>query len=231
MDPKASLIKERLEAMERVGEVIASFLYGQQAIPPLDLDRDLDAIAIISDFPQGLRYRFSSLGKGYLNAIFVDKELFELDVSKGVLGDFLADKLSMPYLPLSNSEYLREEEVKAKERFVLEILEGLILEYGRLAEGLLLDRRYFPLARIKKRAGLLPQLGSTFAGFKPASKFFESVLDGYELAIRNLVGAGVLRYDGELLSISEDFVERVLSKRTMARVVNLIEEGSKALKA
>ncbi len=231
MDPKASLIKERLEAMERAGEVIASFLYGQQAISPLDLDRDLDAVAIISDFPQGLRYRFSGLGNGYLNALFVDRELFELDASKGVLGDFLADKLSMPYLPLSNPEYLKEEEVKAKERIVLEILEGLILEYGRLAEGLLFDRRYFPLARIKKRAGLLPNLGSTFASFKPASKFFESVLDGYELAIGNLVKAGVLRYEGELLSISGDFIERTLSKRAMARVVNLMEEGSRALKA
>jgi tRNA A-37 threonylcarbamoyl transferase component Bud32/predicted nucleotidyltransferase len=234
MDPRASLIKERLEAMERKGEVMASFVYGSQAIGQLDPRSDIDAVAIISDFPQGLRYRFSGLGDlggGYLNALFVDRELFELDVSKGALGDFLADKLLMPYLPLSNPEYLRGEEIKAKERAILEILEGLILEYGRLAEGLLLDPRYFPLARSRRRAGLLPQPGSTFAGLKSAGEFLEGVMGGYETAIENLVRAGILGREGGLLSISGDFIDRILSKRPMARIVNLIEEGGKALKA
>jgi tRNA A-37 threonylcarbamoyl transferase component Bud32 len=232
IDRKAPSLRARLEAMERRGEVIASLIYGPQAMGPLDLDRDLDALAIISNFPQGLRYRFSKLNGGYLNALFVDKDLLELDVSKGALGDFLVDKLSMPYLPLSNPEYLREKEVEAKGRIVVEILEGLILEYGRLAEGLVLDRKYFPLARIKKRAGLLLQPGSTFAGSsKPAAGFFEGVLEGYDLAIGKLVGSGILRREGDLLSISEDFIGRILSKRPMARVVNLIEESGKALKA
>lgn len=165
-------------------------------------------------------------------AIFyvVDKWVFEKDVDLGFLGEVFAVHLIFPYTPLVNAEYLRMEEIKLKKRFILELLENLVLDFSELSREIHIKPEYFVYEAMLSRARLFPPLYYTLFRFfqkKTRERNFSRVLDGYLCALKGLEKEGVVEHIDGFYKISKNFIEKVKGGRTL--FINLLRSAQKAL--
>ena len=102
-------LQEILSICERVSgnnRIVGLCLYGSRECGYYREDSDYDVLMILEDYQGGVRYQYEQFGTVYLALLKVDRELFELDVARGVLGGFVAGRLLAPYLPLIGDRYL-----------------------------------------------------------------------------------------------------------------------------
>jgi len=212
--------------------ITAACLYGSRIGGYAREDSDYDCLLILENYRDAVRYHYRRLGSINAALLAVDKELFEIDVEKGGLGDFVAGRLLSPYLPIENPQYLEAAELKEKRRVVEEEIEDLVLEYGELARGLEIRPEYFPLSRMKKRAKVYPPIRYSYVNLFRGDlreKNMRTILERYDKAIDVLTKSKVVRRENGSVVLENEYIDRILSMKTVERVVNVVEQSRRAL--
>ena len=212
--------------------ITAVCLYGSRVGGYAREDSDYDCLLILENYRDAVRYHYRRLNSINAALLAVDKELFELDIEKGGLGDFVAGRLMSPYLPIKNTEYLEAAELKVKSRVEQEAIEDLVLEYGELARGLEIRPEYFPLSRMKKRAKVYPPIRYSYVNLFRGDlkeKNMRTILEGYDKAIDVLARSNIVRRKNGFIILENEYIDRILSMKTLERVVNVVEQSRRAL--
>ncbi len=211
-------------------DLIGGCIYGSKIYGYEDVDSPYDCLLIMQDYERGIRYNYRGLEKKIkISFLMVDKELFEIDINNGKVGDFLSNRILTPYVPIKNSEYLLKKEILFKKRVIEEELESLIIEYGEISRSLIIKPEYFALARMVKRAKLYPPLGYNYSKILDDPKAIESIMMGFNEAMKEISKEGHIIIDGKNLSPTSEFIDKVISKRTFRKVVNIIDQSKASL--
>jgi len=212
--------------------ITATCLYGSRVGGYAREDSDYDCLLVLKNYRDAVRYHYRKLDSVNAAVLAVDKELFELDVEKGGLGDFVAGRLMSPYLPTKNSEYLEAAELQVKRRVVEEEAEDLVLEYGELSRGLEIRPEYFPLSRMKKRAKVYHPIRYSYVNLFRSDlkeRNMRKILEGYDKAIDILIKSKIVRRKNGAVILENEYIDRILSRKTIERVVNVVEQSRRAL--
>jgi len=212
--------------------ITATCLYGSRIGGYAREDSDYDCLLILESYRDAVRYHYRKLDSINVALLAVDRELFELDVEKGGLGDFVAGRLMSPYLTVENPQYFEAAELRVKRRVVEEEIEDLVLEYGELARGLEIRLEYFPLSRMKKRAKVYPPIRYSYLNLLRGDlreKNMRKILEGYDKAIDVLTKSRMVRRKNGFVVIENEYIDRILSMKTMERVVNVVDQSRRAL--
>ncbi len=233
MDEKtASSLSELVQEAVEDHNLVAALVYGSRIAGYARKDSLYDCMAICEEYSNGTRYsrqRLSDLAVGILE---VDNELFALDVKKGALGEFIAGRVLFPYVALEGTRYLAEKEVEIKERVVKEETENLVRQFGEASRGLVVRPEYFALSRILRRSKTYPPLRYSYLNtFGPnlRERNMSRVMPGYRSAIDRLVQHGILDETSEGFLIRDNFVDKILARKAIDRVVNVVEVSKRAL--
>lgn len=213
--------------------MVAMSLYGSRASGYARKDSDYDILLVLQDYAERVRYHYRMEDDLQLAVLAVDKEAIEQDAEKGALGDFVAGRLLPPYLPLRNPEYVKSLELTTKKRFVKEDLDDLIIEYGELSRGLLIQPEYLVLARMEKRAKAYPPLRYSYINMLRSDlreANMTAMLDGYMRALHALSDR-IVAFDGTTVTLRHAYIDTVLSYKILNRVVNLLDFSRKAFAA
>ncbi|MBS7623034.1 hypothetical protein KEJ39_05090 [Candidatus Bathyarchaeota archaeon] len=210
---------------------VATLVYGSRVAGYARRDSLYDCM-VIREYPGGTRYHHGRLGRVDVAILEVDNDLFLLDVKKGALGEFVAGRLLFPYLGLGGGDYLEQREIELKERVIVEEAEELVRQFGEASRGIVIDPEYFALSHILRRSKTYPPLRYSYLNTfceTLRDRNMARVMPGYRVAIRNIVGRGILEETGEGLSIKDDFVDSVLGRKTRDRVVDIVAVSKRAL--
>ena len=149
-----------------------------------------DLTIIVDDSKQGVeRTRRHLRGNEYVVTL-VSRNLFERDVKRGALGEFVAAILLEPYMPVYNGEYLSDKETELKIRVIKEELENLSLRYQDLLSEILIDPRFFFHVKMTRRAKIYPPLRSSY--LRHLLEEGTESHHGYGRALEDLVKSGLL---------------------------------------
>ncbi|MEM3653991.1 MAG: nucleotidyltransferase domain-containing protein, partial [Candidatus Bathyarchaeia archaeon] len=186
MNPLNETIKEKiLNECFNIAEnrkVIASCIYGSRICGYAREDSDYDVLLIIEDYPDSLRYHTRKLNGIFASILAIDKDIFEIDVKKGGLGEFISGRLLTPYLPIFNENFLQAMEKENKKRVIKEEIEDLIIEFGESTRGLIIEPKYFILSRMRKRAKVYPPIKYSYLNLLREDikeKNLERIMDGF----------------------------------------------------
>jgi tRNA A-37 threonylcarbamoyl transferase component Bud32 len=229
------LLKKVLEASKALTgglEETALCLYGSRVAGYAREDSDYNVLILLDQYGEGVRYYSRDLNGREGSCLIADKELFEMDVKAGSLGEFLAGRLIPPYLSLKGKSYLWRMEVALKKRICLEEMEELILEHGELSRGLMFKPEYVAISRMKRRMMVYPPLRYSYTmlltgGLK--EKNMKRIMPGFKQALKELESEGTVKLENGLIQPSDNFVDKVLSRRSVERVVNVLERSRRAI--
>ena len=214
-------------------DVISSCICGSGVFDCLKEDNLCDCLLILKDYDRGIRYSYRKLRKNVNIAfLIVDKELFEIDVRKGKIGDFIAGRILTPYLPIINADYLIDMESIFKKRVIKEEIENLIIEYGELSRSLVIRPEYFALVRMSKRAKTFPPLRYHYSRIfneKQKNANLKKIMKSFTKSIEDLAQEGLVKIDGDKVLLSYGYIDRVISKRTFRKFVNIMELSKASL--
>ncbi len=173
--------------------VVAICLYGSRAGGYARVDSDFDVILVLDEYSEGAGFQTRAIDEVDAAVLVVDRELFELDMKKGHLGEFFCARLLGPYVALKNSGYLKEMEIQAKKRIVQEELTDLVIEFQKMSHGLMIDPTYFALSRLRKRARHYPSVLYSYTNMLRRDLRninLGIILEGYGIALQDLCHAG-----------------------------------------
>jgi len=214
-------------------DLTASCISSSESLNCLKKSNSCDCLLVLKDYDKGIRYDHRKINKKTdIAFLLVDKELFEIDVKKGKIGDFIAGRLLTPFSSLINPEYLLKMEQVFKKRVIREEIESLIINYGELSRSIIIKPEYFVLARLSKRARTFPPLRNYY------SRIFDGNFDNTELnfimksfhsPVEDLVKKRVLKpYNGRFL-LPHKLIDDIVSRRNEKKFVNLKELSQASL--
>jgi len=212
-------------------DAIAICIYGSQAGGYAEADSDFDVLLVLEGYRKGAGFYYRKMNQVCAAILAVERKLLELDAKNGSLGEFLCTRLLGPYMALENPNYLRATEILTKRRVADEELRDLILEYGEISRGLVIDPAYLALSRLRKRARLYPALLNSYSNMlrndlKEAN--LQLILEGYRVVLEDLQKAGLVRSEGHKFALEERFIDDVLSRRSFGKVINVVEMSRRA---
>ena len=170
-------------------QITAACVYGPWVCGYADEKTDVNVLLVLDSFPLRLNTYSETLDGVNVSILTVNRIDFDADVKRGWLGEFAAEKVTLPYEPLNNGDYLWLSEVKVKKRNVLELLENLISEFPESSHEMLIKKEYFMYEVMVRRAKLFPPLTYSFLNtFKGTNerKNVETVMKGYLHAFEEL---------------------------------------------
>ncbi len=216
---------------ETVGsEIFAGCLYGPRTYAHVTGKTDMNILLIASNYKHKIRNFTRQIGEICLSILVIDKEVFESDAEQGEFGEFVAEIIALPYEPLVNRNYLEELEVKMKKRFVLELLESIILQYPELSLELFIKPEYFMYETMRRKAKLFPPLmHNLFSILKKEvrSQNVDFMMRGYLKALSKLEVENCVLYSDGYIRISKNFIEA--KRRQTTKISNILMSIQKAL--
>ena len=216
-DLKASVSKICMHiAASHESRVTAASFYGPWVCGYADEKSDLHVLLVLHNYRPRLRAYHKTLKEVRLFILAVDQRAFERDVKGGWLGEFVAEKLTVPYEPLVNEEYLQGQEVKVKRRIVSELLENIILEFPELSHELHIYPEYFIYEAIMRRARLFPLLTFSFLNMLREDlkrKNVESMIEGYLKALKELVRKNQVEFSNGYIKITRNLIRATKSRK------------------
>lgn len=177
--------------------VKAICVYGSHVAGYSREDSDYDVIILLSQFSQKIKYNYLKQ-EAECSALVVDSKSFENDCDRSTLGEFVSGRLLNPYQALEGKELVFQNEVKFKEKVILEGLYDCYAEYGRFAEDLEFPLKYFLFEKLRKRAAIYPPVVYSYAktyGKELLQENLESSLAGFRQAASNLAEEGTIRFE------------------------------------
>lgn len=230
-DLKTSVSKICMDiAASHESRVTAASFYGPWVCGYGDEKSDLHVLLVLHSYRPRLRAYHKTLKEVGVFILAVDQRAFERDVKGGWLGEFVAEKLTIPYEPLVNEEYLQSHEVKVKRRIVSELLENIILEFPELSHELHIHPEYFMHEAIMRRARLFQPIIYSFLNMLREDlkrKNVESIMNGYLKALDKLKGEKQVKFSNGYVRIKPNLI-RVTRNRKL-RVPSFLKSFQRAI--
>jgi tRNA A-37 threonylcarbamoyl transferase component Bud32 len=203
-------------------KIVAACLYGPSANGYANEKSSVNVLLVLSDFEPILKTYHKVHGHKDAFILTVDQRAFHRDVEMGWLGEFVADKLMVPYEPLVNSEFLSRQEVAIKRRIIFELLENIIFEFPELSQELLIKPEYFMHETLMQRARLFPPITCRYLNMLRADlreRNIEEMMKGYRQAIDELAQENCLKKTDGHLQITSRLIRMVKSRKLRIPVV------------
>jgi tRNA A-37 threonylcarbamoyl transferase component Bud32 len=197
-------------------QIVAACLYGPWVCGYADKKTDVNVLLVLGSFPLRLNTYFEAVDGVNVSVLTVNRLDFERDVNKSWLGEFFAEKLTAPYEPLKNGEYLQLNEVKIKKRIVLELLENLILEFPESSHDFLIKKEFFIYHVMMRRARLFPPLAYSFFNMLNGSigrRNMDSIMEGYLKAFEELENENVIFQSDGYIKIARNHIDSVKKRK------------------
>ena len=214
--------------------IIAACIHGSRASNYYTSMSDYDILAILKDYPDGIRYYSTPFLNVHASILFVDEELFLLDVTEGSLGEFITGRILTPYISMKNKSYLKTNEILLKKRICLEELEELILEHGELSRGLTFKPEYLAVSRMKRRMKVYPPLIYNYSQLLSSDNKevnLNIIMKGYLKALEILQKERIVKKNNGEYILAKSFIDRVLKKKSIKRVINVLAYSRRALRS
>ncbi|MEM2102498.1 MAG: hypothetical protein QXM22_03180 [Candidatus Bathyarchaeia archaeon] len=96
----------------RTREIVSACVFGARASGYGTEKSDINVLLIVKNYPSRLMVYPKMLDDVNVLFLVADSGLFEADVQQGIIGEFVAEKIMLPYQPIINPEYLQCQEVK-----------------------------------------------------------------------------------------------------------------------
>jgi tRNA A-37 threonylcarbamoyl transferase component Bud32 len=119
----------------------------------------------------------------------ISRKLFENDVKRGTLGEFVATLLLEPYEPIAGADFLKRMETDLKVRIIREEVGNVDLRFRDLLPELLIDPGFFFHARMQRRARLFSISPSSYSALAETTS---GPSYGFDQALAELAGKGLL---------------------------------------
>jgi len=184
-------------------------------------------LLVIEDFQPRMMNYVKVLGVSTLVVMAVDRWVFERDVDKGFLGEALAGGLVFPYKPIFNGDYLYNQEIILKRRLILELLQNLVLDFPELSYEFYIKPQYFMYETWLTRARIFPPMLDSLTSLVKESGNIQQPLGGFLTALKKLEENGTIRFSGDYVKISKEFVDK--ARNRSARFTSLLKTGHRAL--
>jgi tRNA A-37 threonylcarbamoyl transferase component Bud32 len=214
-------LKERLLGLcrEIAGsrKIAAVSLYGPWVCGYANEKTDINVLLVLNNFTFRLNTFFESVNGFAVSILTVNRPDFERDVKKGWFGEFVAEKVTVPYEPLMNKEYLRSREVEVKKRIVSELLENLISEFPESSHEFLIKKEYFMYEIMMRRARLFPPLTYSFLNMSRRNlrrKNVEAMMRGYLKALDELAKEKLVFHSDGYIKITRNHIATVKRRRS-----------------
>jgi tRNA A-37 threonylcarbamoyl transferase component Bud32 len=217
---KESLKEKVLEHCRSIAgsrQIVATCLFGPWVCGYADPKTDVNVLLVLDNFPLRINSYAETVDGVNVQVLAVNRLDFERDVNKSWLGEFFAEKLTFPYEPLTNEEYLRLHELKIKKRTVLELLENLILSFPESSHDFLIEKEYFMYAVMRRRARVFPPITSSFFNMlngNNSQKNVDSIMDGYLKAFEELEKENVVFSSDGYIKITRNHINAVKKRKT-----------------
>lgn len=209
--------------------IVASALYGSRVAGYAKPYSDVDVLLILENYDKGVLYLYEEYC-GYLFAVLtVDKTLFELDLEKGELGEFVVGRLLTPFIPMEGAEYLKEASAEFKMKVILETLTSLQSEYPEAYTNLRIKPEFFLYEKLWKRASIYPPVKYSYSRIlsnelKPRN--LPMMMDGFMEALRKLEVEGIVKFEnGYVVPVKN------LELETSKKSLSIFKEVKRATKA
>lgn len=210
--------------------IVAGYIYGDSIAELSRSNAVVEVVLVIRGFQAKLMNYVRVFDGRTVIIVVADEWVFERDVDRGFLGEALAWGLILPYLPLTNEEYLHSQEVKLKKRLTCEILENLVLDYPELSYELCIKPEYFVYGTVLSRARLFPPMAYSlwiFMRKQGKARGSSSLFYGFAEALNELEKEGVVWRSDGYVRMYEDFVNK--ARNPKVRIVNLSKNVPRAL--
>jgi len=197
-------------------QIVSACFYGPRVCGYADEKSDVNVLLILDGFPLLLNTYVKSIDEVNALILAVDRRAFERDVEQGWLGEFVAEKVTVPYEPLINWEYLQLQEVKMKRRIALELLENLVLEFPELSSEFLIKAEYFMYEVMTERARLFPLITYSFLNMLRKDlerKNIESIMKGYMKALNELAKETQIAFSNGHIKITRGYIDMVRRRK------------------
>ncbi|MCW4015927.1 MAG: hypothetical protein NWF06_06120 [Candidatus Bathyarchaeota archaeon] len=197
-------------------QITAVCIYGPWACGYADKKTDLNVLLIIQNFTLRLNSYSEIVDDLTISVLAVNRLDFERDITKGWLGEFFAEKVTVPYEPLKNAEYLQFNELKIKKRTILELLENLILEFPESSHEFLIQKEYFMYEVMMRRAKLFPPVAYSFLNITLSNfgaKNLENIMDGYLNALKELENENIITDLGDCIKLNQNHIIAVKKRK------------------
>jgi len=176
----------------------------------------VDVTLVLDILTRKLSYERKRLDEGHLSILAVDRRTFEKDVENDWLGGMLVESLLMPYEPLVNRDFLWHQEVKAKKRIVLEIIDNLILEYPEMSSEMLIKPEFFMWEAVARKASLYPPIICRLLVSPEGRISWEarkSVMQGFEAALKEVEEEGTISFSNGYVEINDEYINAVKGRK------------------
>lgn len=209
--------------------IVASALYGSRVAGYAKPSSDVDVLLILENYDKGILYSYRRYYDYLFAVLTVDKALFEYDLEKGGLGEFVVGRLLTPFIPIEGGEYLRECSIKFKKRVILESLIGLQYEYPEAYLNLRIKPEFFLYEKLWKRASIYPPVKYSYTRMLSEElkhKNLPVMMEGFLEALRELENEGLVKFeDGYVVP------NKSLEVETSSKVLSIFKEVERATKA
>lgn len=193
-------------------QITAVCVYGPWVCGYADEKTDVNVLLVLDSFPLRVNTYSEMVDAINFSVLTVNRLDFERDVRRGWLGEFFAEKVTLPYEPLKNRDYLWLNEVKIKKRNVLELLENLSSEFPESAHEMLIKKEYFMYEVMMRRAKVFPPLAYSFLNMFRKNlerKNVDTIMTGYTQAFEELEKENIISPTDGYIKITEDYVTAV----------------------
>ena len=197
-------------------QIISACFYGPWACGYADEKSDIHVLLVLDNYRPRLRSYLKPLKEMNAFILAVDRGAFERDVEQGLLGEFVAEKITFPYEPLINKEYLWRQEVGAKKRVVWELLENIVLEFPELSHELLIQAEYFIYEAMMRRARVFLPVTYSFLNILRGDvrrKNVESMMRGYLEALGELAKEGQITFSNRHVKITKNLMNAIRRRK------------------
>ena len=197
-------------------EIVTACFYGPRVCGYADETSDANILLVLREHRPRLKGYFQSLNGTKAFILAADQKTFEGDVEQGQLGEFIAEKITTPYEPIMNEEYLWSQEVRLKRRIVREFLENIVSEFPELCHELLIGAEYFLFEDIMRRARLFLPITYGYLNMLQENlrqKNMEIMMRGYLAALNQLAEEGWVTFSNEYVKITPSLVDATRKRK------------------
>ena len=197
-------------------KLVAACLYGPSTNGYTDEKNSVNILLILSNYTPILKTHRKSLNQKDALVLTVDQGAFQKDTEKGWLGEFVAEKLIVPYEPLVNGDYLWRQEVTVKKRIVSELLEAIVLEFPELSHELVIKPEYFIHETLMQRARLFPPVIYCYLNMLQndlKERNVEIMMKGYRQALEELKTENWITLSHKQVKITPKLIKTIKSRK------------------
>jgi len=204
-------------------DIVAASIYNSNAYGRAEKKNILNVLLILSSPKLTLKYQVKSFKDTKVSILAVDQKTFERDVERDWLGGLIVENMLIPYEPLLNGDFLKQQEIKAKKRIITEILGNLVLKYPEMSHELIIKPEYFMFEAMARKASLYPPIIYRFLNILRGDlrdKNWEFMMEGFKAALKAVAREGFVTFSDGYVRITKRFIDSIQRKKL--RVVNLL---------